>query len=113
MYFKKVKFFNLISILQLVIMIVLLLLVAIINYGLTENWYEPTVILIFLTGQILLFNYDMKRMWEISEMQNPDTYLTFSLSFTARILYIWIIQNQKIKKHKEYDKIESERNINN
>lgn len=31
-------------------MIIILLIVAVINYGLTENWWEPTVILIFLTG---------------------------------------------------------------
>ena len=31
-------------------MIILLLVVAVINYGLTENWWEPTVALIFLTG---------------------------------------------------------------
>ena len=46
-------------------------------------------------------------------MQNPDSYLTFSLSFTVRMIYVWMIHNEKVRKHKEYDVIESQRNINN
>lgn len=61
----------------------------------------------------MLLNYEIKKIWEIGEMKNPDTYLSFSLSFTLKFIYMIIIKNIKIKKDKEYEKIESLRSLNN
>lgn len=50
-------YFEDISIIVLVVMIVLLLIDTVINYAFSENWYEPSITLLVLTFQILIFNY--------------------------------------------------------
>ena len=64
-----------VSIVILLIMIILLLVNSIVQFGLSKEWWEPTIVLVFLTVQILTFNYDSKRLWEISQMWNPREYM--------------------------------------
>lgn len=62
-------------------MLVLVLLNIIVVYAIGDTWYEPAIIMILLIIQILVLNYEMKNLYEITKMNNPDQYMTFSLGF--------------------------------
>lgn len=100
-----------ISIIVLIIMLILLLLDIIIVYAFGDNWWEPAIIMIFLIGQILVLNYDMKSLFEITKMSNPDSFLTFSLCFTLKLCYIIMFENERNREIKKLIKEDNKADI--
>ena len=68
-------------------MLIVLLLDIMVIYAFGDSWYEPGIIMIILVVQILTLNYELKSLFEITKMDNPDTYMTFSLGFLISIFF--------------------------
>jgi hypothetical protein len=68
-------------------MLILLLLDIVLAYAFSDNWYEPTIVMIYLVIQILILNYEFKNLYEITQMTNPDQYLSFSLGILKSLYY--------------------------
>lgn len=92
-----------ISIMVLIIMLILLMIDAVVDFALSSNWWEPTILLIYLTIQVLVFNYESKQLWDVSKMENPDQYINISLSTSIKFYYMRLYHKQQKQELKAGD----------
>ncbi len=76
-------------------MLVILLIDIIIGFAFSDSWFESVLLMVLLVIQVLVLNYEMKTLWEISNMTNPDSYPGFSLAFTLKIWHAMIVLDKK------------------
>ena len=98
MFFKKIYYTKKIK-LWVIIITPFFLLISTLVFSLTSKdilW--PLFFFIFLFLQLLSFNYEIKKIFEILKFNDPEKNIKFIFSFTLKIIFLTKVHIESTKK---------------